>query len=123
MAITWDWKTKCGEIKFEQKKPNTDEWEKHKWELYSGGNCWLVMLAKYKDETNEWAYMLQGFFDEGTHMNRCLGLNKGYNNNYKDTPYIRFKSIKLIADKNSHTDKIAKAFKKARPDMKVIVEY
>lgn len=126
MAVTWDWKSKCGEIKLEWKKPGTDEWNKDKFSLYSGGNCLLVILNEYR-QNGEKYYNLQGFFDDKTHMNKCLGISKGWDNKYKnlyaDDDYMRFKSIRLLADKNSHADVIAKAFKKARPDLKVIVEY
>lgn len=121
MAVTWDWKCKCGEIKIEFMN-SKGEWQKNKFSLYSGGNCWLVMLYEYKKDGEDY-YNLQGFFIDKTHMNRCLGLAKGHDNSYEDNGHEKFKSVKLSASKNEHANDIAKAFKKARPDIKVVVEY
>lgn len=120
MALNWLWSDKCGELVVDRKNPKTKETETYKVNLYSG-NAWLIMLYEYKQDGEKY-YNMWSFFDDKAHMNKCLGLTKGSNNIFENS-YETIKRVKLKADKNCHADQIAKAFKKAFPKMKVIVEY
>lgn len=86
MAVNWYWKSKKGTLiyKYNMGKEANNEVMKFKVNIY-GGNCLGALIYDYKDEnTKEDMYTFYGFWNDETHLKRCLGLVKGYNNIYKD---------------------------------------
>ena len=95
MALTWEWKEKCGEITLEQKNESGD-WRQFPLSLYKG-NAFLIMLAE-NDADN--TYQVFGFFADKEHAKACLGLTRSKSKhdtggNLYDTPYMRFTKIRL----------------------------
>ena len=101
MAVTWQWKDKMGEITC-----NRNGVGKYKLSVYTG-NCIAVFVYHYKEKGEKY-YTCHGFFGDKAHMKRCLGLEKGCDNIYKD----EWQKIKLNTHfKNSIV--LAEAFAKA----------
>lgn len=79
MAVNWTWKHKKGVITWMCGK------EKFKVNIYSA-NCLGALIYDFRDEeTKKSMYQFVGFWYDETHLKRCLGLVKGYDNHYKDT--------------------------------------
>lgn len=80
MAVNWNWKCKKGIITW------FDEYSKknYKVNIYQG-NCLGALIYDYKDEeTKKNMYQFMGFWNDETHLKRCLGLVKGHDNLYKN---------------------------------------
>ena len=76
------------------------------------------MIYEYKDkETSKDMYDLFGFFSDKTHMNRCLGLVKGYDNIYAS--YGRLKRISFNKAKSRNYNQIIPALVKAFDDIEI----
>lgn len=65
MAITWDFKDKCGEATFKREDGCT-----YNVNLYVG-NCFLIMINEFVEDGVE-KYALESFFADEEHMKRCL---------------------------------------------------
>lgn len=100
MALTWDWNKRCGTITMENKGKEMEV------SLYEG-NAMLIMLYEYK-ENDEDMYLLYGFFADETHMKRCLGIAKDYDNLHKE-----IRRIKINKARHSDWKKIVTAFAQA----------
>lgn len=77
MAVNWQWKDKMGEITC-----NREGVGKFKLSVYSG-NCMCVMVYNYKEKGQKY-YICHGFFNDETHLKKCLGLVDGCENIYKN---------------------------------------
>ena len=64
MAITWEWKEKCGTATFKR------EDETYSVDLYVG-NCFLIMIREFVEDGVD-KYTLSSFFVDEEHMKRCL---------------------------------------------------
>ena len=64
MAITWEWKEKCGTATF---KRDDDTYNV---DLYVG-NCFLIMIREFVEDGVD-KYTLSSFFVDEEHMKRCL---------------------------------------------------
>ena len=95
MAIRWDWNEKCGEATLVQRHDGEDD-KTFTLSLYTG-NCCLIFLHEFVDESGTEKYSLTNFWADKDHMKNCLGLNKkqGYGENIYDTPYERFTKFRL----------------------------
>lgn len=65
MAIQWKWDEKCGEATFRLEDGYT-----YNVDLYVG-NCFLIMIKEFVEDGTE-KYMLESFFVDEEHMERCL---------------------------------------------------
>ena len=65
MAIQWKWDEKCGEATFKLEDGYT-----YNVDLYVG-NCFLIMIREFVEDGTE-KYMLESFFADEEHMERCL---------------------------------------------------
>lgn len=72
MALTWQWKDKCGEAIVQQTWNN--ETKDFTVNLYEG-NAYLIFINEW-EEKGENLYSLYTFFADKEHMRNCLGLNK-----------------------------------------------
>lgn len=114
MALQWNWDKKVGEAVFDGLYLN-DPTKELTINLYEG-NALLIMINEYKDkETNKDMYHLFGFFADKTHMNRCLGLVKGYDNIYARNG--RLKKISFNKAKSRNYKQIIPALIKAFDDI------
>ena len=114
MALNWLWSDKFGELEIEQKfDDKTEEW---KLCLYEG-NALLIMLYEY-EENGHGMYTMWNFFDDKTHMKRCLGLEKGYGNIFTEHG-IAIKKLRLNRAKNSKWKDIVTAFAQAFDDITI----
>lgn len=81
MSVTWLWKNKMGSIQWK-----TLNGEKIKVNVYQG-NCLCVMIHNFK-KNGKALYEFCGFFNDESHLKKCIGLSKDYNgeikNIYKD---------------------------------------
>lgn len=81
MAVNWTWKHKFGTITFIQEGSR----ERFDVNVYSGTNCLCALIYDYVEkETKKEMYVFHGFFGDVLHLKRCLGLQKNYDNLYKD---------------------------------------
>lgn len=95
MALTWEWKEKCGEVIVEQKTESGD-WRQFPLSLYTG-NAFLIMLYEYQEDGKD-MYSMYSFWSDKRHAQNCLGLDKknGYTENiYANKPYERFLKFRL----------------------------
>jgi len=104
MSVNWSWKRKKG---FYFINENGKEFKVN---IYCG-NCLGVEIY----EINESEYIFQGFWNDETHLENMLGLNKGFSNLYENV-----KEIHLFTNYKGW-EKIARRFAKAK--IKVILEY
>lgn len=76
MALTWDWKSKCGEaiVKSGDREFTID--------LYNG-NAYLIFIHEFEEDGVE-KYELYSFWADKTHAKRCLGLEKDTYNLYAE---------------------------------------
>lgn len=84
MSVNWSWKELKGIITWKSEVDN----KKYRVNLYQA-NCLGALIYEYKDqETNKNMYSFMGFWNDETHLKRCLGLTKNYDNKkeniYKD---------------------------------------
>lgn len=120
MALQWDWKEdKCGILTIQYKNMKTKRWRTADITLYQG-NALLIMLDEYKKNGEDY-YNMWNFFVDEKHMNNCLGLSAGHNENIFNTPTLKLKKLRLQKSKNRYTNKIVKAFKKAMSDLEIEV--
>lgn len=116
MALQWHWDKKIGEAVFDGLCLN-DPTKEAIINLYEG-NALLIMINEYKDkETGNDMYDLFGFFSDKTHMNRCLGLVKGYDNIY--ARHGRLKKISFNKAKSKNYNQIIPALIEAFDDIEI----
>lgn len=116
MALQWHWNEKVGEAVFDNIYLS-DPTKEVTINLYEG-NALLIMINEYKDkETGNDMYDLFGFFSDKTHMNRCLGLVKGYDNIYAS--HGRLKRISFNKAKSRNYNQIIPALIKAFDDIEI----
>ena len=116
MALQWHWNEKIGEAVFDNIYLS-DPTKEVTINLYEG-NALLIMINEYKDkETGNDMYDLFGFFSGKTHMNRCLGLVKGYDNIYAS--HGRLKRISFNKAKSRNYKQIIPALIKAFDDIEI----
>lgn len=72
MSINWQWTDKMGTV--------TDE-RGYTSNLYRG-NCFMIAVNEFKDERGVDVYSLAWFFADETHLKKCFGLTKGYEENH-----------------------------------------
>ena len=78
MAVNWNWKHKMGVITWHNPHNNTNI----KVNIYNA-NCLGALIYEFKENDKE-MYDFFGFWNDITHLKRCLGLVKDYDNLYKD---------------------------------------
>ncbi len=81
MSVNWLWKDKMGSIQWKDvngKKITVNVYQ---------GNCLCVMVCTFKKDSKV-LYDFFGFFNDESHLKRCIGLAKNYDgttkNIYKD---------------------------------------
>lgn len=84
MAVNWSWKHKKGIITWKSEFDN----KKYIVNLYEA-NCLGALIYEYKDQKSKKnMYQFMGFWNDESHLKRCLGLTKNYDNTkeniYKD---------------------------------------
>ena len=119
MAYTWDWKEKCGEITFSQMYRG-EEYREFTVNLYQG-NGLMIMLYEWKDkETGDDMYNVWNLFTDKEHMQRCLGIKKGYKcENLFNDDHCRFLKLRLNKAKNRYWKDIVTAFATAFDDLTI----
>lgn len=118
MALTWEWNRKIGEAVFDELYLD-DPTKEVTVSLYEG-NAFLIFIHKYKDKnTDENMYTLFSFFADKTHMNRCLGLEKGSENIFLHNG--RLKRISFNKAKSRNYKQIIPALVKAFDDIEIKV--
>lgn len=116
MALQWHWDKKIGKAVFDGLYLN-DPTKEVTINLYEG-NALLIMINEYKNkETGNDMYDLFGFFSDKTHMNKCLGLEKGYTNIY--TSNGRLKKISFNKAKSKNYKQIIPALVEAFDDIEI----
>lgn len=114
MAITWQWKDKCGEFITEQILDNEVRQFTHS--LYEG-NCFLIMLNEWEEDgVNK--YSLYSFFADETHAKNCLGLTKGHTNMWTDS-WDRVIKIRINKKKSRNWKKIVTLFAQAFDNIEI----
>lgn len=113
MALTWEWKEKCGEVIVEQETESGD-WQQFPLSLYKG-NAFLIMLAENDDDNT---YQMFGFFADKEHAKACLGVARSKSKhdngrNLYDTPYMRFVKLRLNKAKYPYAKELAAMFVQA----------
>jgi len=106
MALQWSFKEKCGEVTM--RNSEGQEWALSLYE----GNALLIMLHEYEQDSGSY-YNLAGFFADKTHMKRCLGLEKGYEENIYNTDASRITKLRLNKAKSHYVRDIVTSFAKA----------
>lgn len=77
MSVTWLWKNKMGSIQWQTisgKKINVNAYQ---------GNCLCVMIHTYKQDGKA-VYDFCGFFNDESHLKKCIGLAKDYDGKIKN---------------------------------------
>ena len=90
MSVNWDWKAKKSYI------IAVDDWNGKTYKMtFYQANCLGCMLYEYKDpETKKPMYNFMGFWNDLTHLKRCLGLIKDFEGSY-DNIHKNFKKVVL----------------------------
>ena len=115
MALEWHWNEKVGEAVFDQCSL-TDPTKEKIVNLYEG-NAFLILVYEHKNAIDEDVYTLAGFFANEIHMNRCLGLEKGYDNIYASNG--RLKRISFNKAKSRNYKQIIPALVEAFDDIEI----
>lgn len=106
MAVTWNWKDKCGEATFYSERQGKE----FTLNLYQG-NAYLIFIHEYK-EGEEDMYNVYSFFVDKAHAKRMLGLEKGESNAFNDSSVI-LKNIKFNKKKCRNLSDLVSLFTKA----------
>lgn len=81
MSVNWLWKDKMGSIQWKTRSGETVTVDVYQ------GNCLCVMIYNYTFKKQE-KYEFFGFFHDDSHLKKCIGLMKNYDdeitNLYKD---------------------------------------
>ena len=121
MAYTWDWKEKCGEITFSQQYAG-EEYKEFTVNLYQG-NGLMIMLYEWEEEHEDGIhnmYNVWNLFVDKEHMQRCLGIKKGYkSDNLFNNDGCRFLKLRLNKAKNRYWKDIVTAFATAFDDLTI----
>lgn len=112
MAITWDWKEKCGEATFLM-KVGEDKDKTYDVDLYVG-NCFLIMIREFTEDGVE-KYALETFFADDGHMERCL------KDDIFDTGWSRLTKIRINKAKCRNYEKIVELLVKYTEDITIEV--
>lgn len=105
MSVNWNWKMKKGYYIINENEKD------FKVNIYCG-NCLGVEIF---DLVENDGYIFQGFWNDEKHLENMLGLNKGFDNFYKNVKEIH------LYTKYKGWEKIARRFVKAK--IKVVLEY
>lgn len=119
MALTWQWKDKCGEAIIRQNFG--DEVREYTKTLYEG-NAFLIFLSEWKDETdNTDKYSLYTFFADEAHAKICLGLDKksGYSENILDDGFNKLLKLRINKKKARNWKKIITLFAQAFDNLEI----
>lgn len=111
MALTWDWKDKTGYVTMKVGEKMYD------YPMYKC-NALMMWLGKQKIDGED-SYFLAGMFADVKHMNRCLGLVKGYKNLFEGR-YSDIVKITMLGD-TPYKNEIIKAFFKAFKNITISV--
>ena len=113
MSVNWSWKAKKGYMVVEQ-KPNENVSQKFKVNIYQA-NCLGALIYDFKDkETKKDMYNFWGFWNDESHLKKCLGLTKNYDGK-KENIYDGWQKITKVVLNTYYKDytKIASNFAKA----------
>ena len=117
MALTWEWKEKCGEITLEQKRSN-GEWKQFPISLYRG-NAYLIMIHEFTNDEGVEQYELFSFFVDKEHAKNCLGISKSRKTRDKTCQNIylsdteRFSKLRINKAKYTSAAELVSMFVKA----------
>lgn len=112
MAITWQWKNKCGEAIIKQTiNGETKEFTKTLYE----GNAFLIFLNEWTENGSN-MYSLYTFFADEIHAKRCLGITKNADNIYSnifEEGFDKLVKIRINKKKSRNWKKIVTLFAQA----------
>lgn len=114
MALEWKWDKCIGEATFMTGQADNPYLTV---KLYQG-NATLIFIHEY-EENGENMWNMYTFWVSKEHMKNCLGLNKGYQNIYKESP-CKLMSIKLRKDTKDLKD-IVSSLVKAFDDILIYI--
>lgn len=77
MSVNWLWKDVMGSIKWK-----TSDGKTKTVNVYDG-NCLCVMIHTFKSEGKS-LYDFYGFFNDESHLKKCIGLSKDYDGTIKN---------------------------------------
>lgn len=77
MSVNWLWKDKMGGIQWKNREGQAFTVNVYK------GNCLCVMIYEYTHEDKP-LYDFFGFFNDDSHLKRCIGLMKDFDGNKKN---------------------------------------
>ena len=77
MSVNWLWKDKMGSIQWKNREGQAFTVNVYK------GNCLCVMIYEYTHEDKP-LYDFFGFFNDDSHLKRCIGLMKDFDGNKKN---------------------------------------
>ena len=104
MALRWEWSDKMGKCKYKNGYESN---------LYRG-NAYVISIYHY-EENGEPYYQLNWFAASKDHMKNMLGLNKGFDNCFKD-----FGVEEIRLDVNyKETAELVQMFAKAKLEIKI----
>lgn len=107
MALTWDWKLKCGELVVKDEMLNKTFTKS----LYEG-NAFLIVISEWKEnETN--MYALYTFFADEAHAKRCLGITGNNKNIFEEESWHKVIKLRINKDKAKNWKKIITMFAQA----------
>jgi hypothetical protein len=90
MSVNWSWKGKFGEITLVQNYNG----EEHEFTIsIYHANCLFCMLHEFTDEDGGEKYTFYGFFNDESHLKRCIGL-EAYDSSVYDAETKRYKIVK-----------------------------
>lgn len=118
MAITWQWKDKCGEAIVEQTMGDTTK--QFTKTLYNG-NAYLIFLNEWEEDGVE-KYSMHSFFADKKHMKIMLGLEKardGNKINFFNNEYEKLIKLRLNKKKCRYMNDIINAFVKAFDNIEI----
>ena len=91
MAVNWDWTRKMGEIIFLA----YDKKHKIKCNFYRA-NCVGAVIQEWKEDGKD-MYQFVTFWNDLSHLKRCLGLIKNFDKTYDNLYKDKIKKVRLNA--------------------------
>ena len=88
MSVNWLWKDKMGSIQWKNRMD-----EEFTVSVFKG-NCLCVMIYEYKENEKD-LYDFFGFFNDDSHLKKCIGLMKDYEGAMKNIYENEWLSWKL----------------------------
>lgn len=112
MALRWDFKAKAGTVtQINGEKEITLNWYE--------GNALMIVTNEWKEDNGEEMYSMAWFFIGDDHAKNCLGLSKGHENMFADSPITK---LTIYRDHCRQWLNIVKYFTKAFPDIEITIK-